>query len=70
MAINLGTLAATMAFLQLARVEVGVPLMTGLGPLMVVQYAFWVRRHGPERTTWEYLRAEPLDRQETASGRI
>jgi hypothetical protein len=64
--INLGTLAATLAFLQLARLEVAVPLMTGLGPLMVVQYAFWVRRRGPERTTWEYLRAEPLDHQGTA----
>ena len=70
MAINLGAIAATMAFLQLARLEVAVPLMTGLGPLMVVQYGYWVRRRGPERTTWEYLRAEPLDRQRTASSRM
>jgi hypothetical protein len=70
MAINLGTIAATMAFLQLAKVEVAVPLMSGLGPLMVAQYGYWARRRGPERTTWEYLRAEPLERQRTASGRI
>jgi hypothetical protein len=70
MAINLGAIAATMAFLQLARLEAAVPLMTGLGPLMVVQYAYWVRRRGQERTTWEYLQAEPLDHQRTASGRI
>src|SRR5215208_3628607 len=70
MAINLGAIAGTMAFLQLAKVEVGVPLMTGLGPLMVLQYAYWVRRRGQERTTWEYLRAEPLDHQRAASGRI
>jgi hypothetical protein len=70
MAINLGAIAATMAFLQLARLEVAVPLMTGLGPLMVVQYGYWERRRGPERTTWEYLRTEPLDRRRTASGRI
>ena len=63
MAINLGAIAATMAFLQLARLEVAVPLMTGLGPLMVLQYGYWARRRGPERTTWEYLRAEPLDRR-------
>jgi hypothetical protein len=69
MATNLGTIAATMAFLQLAKVEVGIPLMSGLGPLMVVQYGYWVRRRGPERTTWEYLRAEPLDRRGSASGR-
>jgi hypothetical protein len=49
-------------------VEVGVPLMTGLGPLMVLQYAYWVRRRGQERTTWEYLQAEPFDHQRTASG--
>jgi hypothetical protein len=70
MAINLGIIAATMAFLQLARLEAAVPLMTGLGPLMVAQYGYWARRRGPERTTWEYLRAEPLDRQRTTSGRI
>ena len=70
MVINLGAIAAAMAFLQLARLEAAVPLMTGLGPLMVVQYAYWVRRRGPERTTWEYLQAEPLDHQRTASGRI
>jgi hypothetical protein len=68
--INLGAIAATIAYLQLARMEVAVPLMTGLGPLMVLQYAYWVRRRGQERTTWEYLRAELLDNQRTASGRI
>jgi hypothetical protein len=70
MAINLGAIAATMAFLQLAKVEVAVPLMSGLGPLMVAQYGYWARRRGPERTTWEYLRAEPLERRGSASGRI
>jgi hypothetical protein len=70
MAINLGAIAATMAFLQLARLEVAVPLMTGLGPLMLLQFGYWVRRRGPERTTWEYLRAEPVDHQRTASDRI
>jgi hypothetical protein len=69
MAINLGTIAATMAFLQLAKVEVGVPLMTALGPLMVVQYGFWIRRLGRERTTWQYLQAEPLDQPRLVPGR-
>jgi hypothetical protein len=31
-----------------------VPAMVILGPLMVAQYALWSRRHGPERTTWQY----------------
>jgi hypothetical protein len=63
MAINLGTIAATLGFLQLARVEVGVPLMTALGPLMVLQYGYWMRKRGQERTTWQYLQTEPLDRR-------
>jgi hypothetical protein len=25
----------------------------------MLQYVYW-RRHGPERTTWQYLLAEPL----------
>jgi hypothetical protein len=33
--------------------------MVALGPLTVAQYLAW-RRRGRERTTWEYLRAEPL----------
>jgi len=33
--------------------------MVILGPLMVAQYLYWRRRTGAERTTQEYLRAEP-----------
>ncbi len=36
------------------------PLMVVLGPLMLVQYVVWRRRCGPERTTWQYLQAEPV----------
>ncbi len=36
------------------------PLMVVLGPLMVLQYAYWRRRNGGERTTWQYMQAEPL----------
>lgn len=35
------------------------PVMVVLGPLMVLQYAWWIRRRGAERTTWQYLQAEP-----------
>jgi hypothetical protein len=34
------------------------PVMIVLGPLMVIQYIYW-RRRQPERTTWQYLQAEP-----------
>jgi hypothetical protein len=36
------------------------PVMVVLGPLLVVQYAVWIRIKGEERTTVEYLRDEPL----------
>ena len=35
------------------------PVMVVLGPLMVIQYIWWIRRRGTERTTWQYLQAEP-----------
>jgi hypothetical protein len=62
MIINLGTIAAMLAFLMLAKAEMALPVMTGLGPLMVLQYGYWIRRLGRERTTWQYLQAEPLQR--------
>lgn len=34
------------------------PVMVVLGPLMLTQYAYWRRRAGTERRTWEYLQAE------------
>ncbi|MEP6774167.1 MAG: hypothetical protein ABJA50_01115 [Chloroflexota bacterium] len=36
------------------------PAMIVLGPLMVLQYLYWSRRQGRERTTWQYLQAEVL----------
>jgi hypothetical protein len=35
------------------------PVMVVLGPLMVLQYLYWRRRRGRERTTWQYLQEEP-----------
>jgi hypothetical protein len=70
MIINLGTIAGMLAFLVLAMVEVALPVMTALGPLMVMQYVYWMRKQGQERTTWQYLQAEPLGRRSTASDGI
>ena len=36
------------------------PVMVVLGPLIVLQYLFWRRYRGQERTTWQYLQEEPL----------
>ena len=35
------------------------PVMIVLGPLLIAQYGYW-RRRGPERSTAEYRRIEPL----------
>jgi hypothetical protein len=34
------------------------PVMVVLGPLMILQYLYWRRRCGPERTTCQYLQAK------------
>jgi hypothetical protein len=60
MVMNLSTLAATMAFFQLAHVRATVPLM-------VVQYAYWRRKRGRERTTRQFLEAEPRKGLRTAT---
>jgi len=31
------------------------PVMVVLGPLMVLQYGYYRRQRGLERTTWQYL---------------
>jgi hypothetical protein len=36
------------------------PVMALLGPAIVIQYAWWVRRRGLERTTRQYLLMEPM----------
>jgi hypothetical protein len=41
------------------------PVMVVLGPLMVLQYGYWRRRRGQERTTWQYLQAEPIHAHST-----
>jgi len=62
MAITLGTIAALMALIGLGNVYVAVPAMTVLGPLMILQYGYWLQRRGHERTTWQYLQTEPSNR--------
>lgn len=43
------------------------PVMVVLGPLMVVQYLYWRRRRGQERTMWQYLQEEPVSLQGAGS---
>jgi hypothetical protein len=59
MALSLGGIVFSLTLTRWA--ELGIfPVMVVLGPLMVLQYVAWARRRGPERTTVQYLRAEPL----------
>jgi hypothetical protein len=53
------TLAAIGILLALP-LQGGFPLMVVLGPLMGLQYLYWRRRRGQERTTWYYLQEEPM----------
>ncbi len=58
LAIGVAVLAAVLAVIDLGVITTAVPVMVVLGPLMVAQFAFWSGR-APQRTTVEYLRAEP-----------
>jgi hypothetical protein len=68
-ATSLATTGAMLALITLGAVNVALPMMTVLGPLMVLQYGYWIRRRGRERTTWQYLQAEPMDEPTIATGR-
>jgi membrane protein implicated in regulation of membrane protease activity len=62
--------AAGMAAMMIALLAIGTtmalplkivfPAMVVLGPLMVLQYIYWRRQRGQERTTQQYLQEEPL----------
>jgi hypothetical protein len=58
--LGLGTIAVLMALVDFGVIVETVPAMVALGPLMIVQYAVWRRLRGAERTTRQYLLADPL----------
>ena len=57
--VALGTVAGLMLLGAAGALRGAFPVMVVLGPLLVAQHACWSRR-GAERTTAEYLVAEPL----------
>ncbi|HZD73943.1 MAG TPA: hypothetical protein VE776_08695 [Actinomycetota bacterium] len=59
-AVSLATIAVVLALLAAGAITTAVPAMVFLGPLMVAQYLGWRRAWGQERTTGQYLQAEPL----------
>jgi hypothetical protein len=66
LAFSLSALVGVHGLAHLATIE-AFPVMVVLGPLMILQYAWWAHRRGPERTTRQYLRAEPLARPGAAA---
>jgi hypothetical protein len=58
-AVSLAAVAVMLALVRWSLVEADLPAMVALGPLALVQYAWWRTRRGRERRTWEYLEAEP-----------
>ena len=61
MLIGLSTIALLILSL-ISGILVGTfPVMVVLGPLMLIQYIYWHRQQPQERTTWQYLQAEPLN---------
>jgi hypothetical protein len=54
-----------LALVRSGVLEVAVPVVLALGPLTIVQYLVWRRRAGAERTTREYLVAEPSPQRRT-----
>lgn len=59
MMIGLGAVGLLIVSVLFGFVEI-FPVMVVLGPLMVLQYAYWSQRR-QERTTWQYLQAEPIN---------
>jgi hypothetical protein len=62
---NLALIVLLLASAGLIEMRIFFPVMILLGPLMIVQYAYWRRRCGSERTTRQYLQAEPIERPAT-----
>jgi hypothetical protein len=58
-ALGLGTIAGLLGLGTSGLLQGTFPVMVVLGPLTVLQYAAWRAWHGAERTTWQYLQAEP-----------
>jgi hypothetical protein len=57
LALGLAAIGGMLALLELRLVQVALPAMVVLGPLMVLQYVCWTCRRGAERTNWQYVQA-------------
>jgi hypothetical protein len=63
-------IAALLALGAVREIDI-FPVMTVLGPAMMIQYAWWAVRRGRERTTYQYLRDDTSHRAAAqTSGRV
>jgi hypothetical protein len=53
--LSLGTITVLATVLELLDSGVPIPVMAALGPLMILQYCYWIRRQVSERTTREFM---------------
>lgn len=59
------TIGGMLVLLDSRLIGDGIPALVALGPVLLAQYAYWARRRGSERSTWQYLQAEPRGRRAT-----
>jgi hypothetical protein len=62
MVVALGIVSVLLVLGSFGNLGEGFPVMVALGPAMVLQYAYWRRRQGAERSTWQYRQAELVPR--------
>jgi hypothetical protein len=58
--VSVASIATILVLFAAGVLTSAVPAMVVLGPLMVAQYLAWRHARGQERTTGQYLQAEPL----------
>jgi hypothetical protein len=56
--VSLGVIGVLLGVVDLGLVRVTIPVMVVLGPLMLLQYAWWKNHARTERTMWQYLQTE------------
>jgi hypothetical protein len=61
LAANAALLTGMLLVVQAHDARAALPVMTVLGPVMLVQYVGWRRVAGTERTTWQYRHGDAAD---------
>ncbi len=65
--LSVSAIALTAAVVELLGIWVTIPMMAALGPLMILQYCYWMRRQGTERTMRQYIAARHRHLESTTS---